>query len=391
MRCRPSRLLLACTLLLLVGCSTRETKEALSKSKDLAAQKRYEEANIVLIEALRAREAKIRTMTEDPGTDSEKIKELTRKVQSDSEILKMERAQVPLYLHLNEAYQVAAVYADIIAGHPGDTSVADELQDKDAKVRLAVVRALGLIGGDAVIDPLTTAAKDSDQDVRSEAVSSLGQIKAPGDDLAKAKAIAAKVVPVLIASLKDSYWFVRSQAAEGLEREKDPGAIQPLLDTVSDPDDNVEGASENALANLCRLPGVNVEIFASHLEDPNSKVAMISAICLAIMKDKRATPVLIKMAASPDVATRLHAVKGLGETGDPSVIPTLRTTLKDPEVNVRGWSIIGLDNLKDTGSIDALKALAADPAQTPHIREFAAAAANHLSTWNANAASTQAK
>ena len=109
------------------------------------------------------------------------------------------------------------------------------------------------------------------------------------------------------------------------------------------------------------------------------------------MKDKRAPPILTQMTASPDVRTRLHAVKGLGETGDPSVIPTLRTTLRDPEVNVRGWSIIGLDNLKDTGSIDALKALAADPNQTPHIREFANAAANHLTALNSSAATSAPK
>jgi HEAT repeat protein len=72
-------------------------------------------------------------------------------------------------------------------------------------------------------------------------------------------------------------------------------------------------------------------------------------------------------------------VKGLGETGDPAVIPTLRQTLQDPEVNVRGWSIIGLDKLKDQGSIPQLKALAADPTQTPNIREFAQKAVDHIS------------
>lgn len=371
--------MLACTLLAIVGCSTRETKQALSKADDLAAQGRYDEANTVLIEALRAREAKIRTGSEDPGTDPEKIKALTKKVQSDSEILKMERAQMPLYLHLGESYQVAAVYADITAGNPNDASIADLLNEKDAKMRLSAVRALGLVGGAPVIDPLTTAAKDSDQDVRSEAVSSLGQIKDP------------KVVPTLISALKDSYWFVRSQAAEGLERDKDISAIPPLLDAASDPDDNVEGAAENALANLCLQPGVSVDTFAAHLADKNPKTEMISAICLAIMKDKRATPILIQMASSPDVPTRLHAVKGLGETGDPSVVPTLRTTLKDPEVNVRGWSIIGLDNLKDTGSIDALRALANDSTQTVHIREFANQAANHLNSLNSDAASSAPK
>jgi HEAT repeat protein len=379
MRCRFSRLLLACTLLALAGCSTRETKQALAQASDLASQQKYEQANAVLVDALRAREAKIRANSDDPGADADKIAALTKKVQADSEILKMERAQLPLYLHLDEASQAAAVDTDINTGHPGDTSLADLLQDKDSKIRTGVVRTLGLVGGAASIDPLIAATKDNDEDVRSEAVSSLGQIRDP------------RAVPPLIHALNDTYWFVRSQAADALEREKDPNSIDPLLDTVSDPDSNVEGAAENALANLAQMPGVSPNVFAAHLNDTNAKIAMISTVCLAIMKDKRATPILIEKAASPDVWTRLHAVQGLGETGDPAVIPTLRTTLKDPEVNVRGWSIIGLDNLKDTGSIDALRALAKDPTQTSHIQEFAQAAANHLASLNSAAASSTPK
>jgi HEAT repeat protein len=376
MRSRFSRLLLACTLLALAGCSSRETKQALAQANDLAAQQKYEEANVVLIDALRAREAKIRAASDDPGGDPDKMAALTKKVQGDSEILKMERAQLPLYLHLDLPNQAAAVETDITAGDPGDNSLAALLQDKDPKVRTDVVRTLGLIGGPAVIDPLITASSDSDEDVRSEAISSLGAIKDP------------KTVPTLIHALNDTYWFVRSQAADALEREKDPSAIVPLLDTVSDTDANVEGSAENALANLCRVPGVLPDLFVSHLNDANTKVALISAVCLAVMKDKRATPILIAKAASPDGWTRLHAVQGLGETGDPSVIPTLRTTLKDPEVNVRGWSIIGLDNLNDTGSIDALRALSVDPTQTPHIRQYAGLAVDHLSALNSAAATS---
>ena len=378
MRSRFRRLLLACLLPALAGCSSRETHEALAKADDLAAQQKYDEANVVLIDALRAREAKIRASEEDPGSDADKAAALARKVKGDPEILKMERAQLPLYLHLDLPNQAAAVYHDIVAGAPDDPTLAGLLGDKDAKVRMDAVRTLGLIGGAASVDPLIVATRDTDEDVRSEAISSLGLIKDP------------KAVPTLIHALNDSYWFVRSQAADALEREKDPSAIGPLLDTVSDPDSNVEGSAENALANLCQLPGVTADVFARHLDDPNAKVAMISTICLAVMKDKRATPILIQKAASPDVWTRLHAVQGLGETGDPAVIPTLRTTLKDPEVNVRGWSIIGLDNLHDTGSIDALKALAADPAQTPHIRQYASLAVTHLNALNAASASSAA-
>lgn len=368
-------ILLACTLLALAGCSTRETKQALAQAESLAGQQKYEDANDVLIEALRAREARIRTNTEAPARQAD-VDALTQKVQADPEILKMERAQIPLYLHLDRSDLAAAVYADIIAGHPDDPVLANLLKDKDAKIRTSAARTLGLTNRPEAIDPLIGAVSDVDSNVRSEAVAALGLIQSP------------KAVPTLIHALGDSYWLVRSEAADALGREKDASAIAPLLDTVSDPDTNVESSAETALVALCHAPGVAAATFAPHLDDANSKIVMISAICLAVLKDSRATPVLVKLAASPDISTRLHAVKGLGETGDPAVIPTLRQTLHDPEVNVRGWSIIGLQNLKDTGSIATLKALSTDPAQTPRIREFAAAAAKQLSALTTSDAST---
>jgi HEAT repeat protein len=362
-------LILACTLLALASCSTRETKQALAQADSLASLQKYDEANLVLIDALRAREAKVRAGLPVPQpTDTAAIDALTKKVEADPEILKMERAQIPLYLQLEKPDTAAAVYADIVVGNPGDPVLAHLLNDKDAKIRTNVARTLGLINKADAIDPLIKAAGDVDQNVRSEAVASLGAIQSP------------RAIPTLIHALKDSYWLVRSEAADALGREKDPSAIEPLLATVSDSYADVETSAETALVNLCDIKGVPASTFAAHLTDPNAKILMISAICLAVRKDPRATPLLIKLAAAPDVPTRLHAVEGLGETGDPAVIPTLRQTLHDPEVNVRGWSIIGLDNLHDVASIPALKALSVDPAQTQRIHEFAKLAVTHLSS-----------
>jgi len=371
-RCFSRNVILAGALLALAACSTRETKEALAQADKLSSQQKYEDANEVLIDALRARETKIRADIEPP-TQQADIDALTKKVQADPEILKMERAQIPLYLQLDRADLASAVYADIIAGHPGDSVLNHLLKSTDAKIRTNAARTMGLTGSVDEVDPLIAAVADVDSNVRSEAVASLGLIQSP------------KAVPTLIHALNDSYWLVRSEAADALGHEKDVSAVAPLLDTVSDPDTNVASSAETALVTLTQAKGVTADMFAAHLSDANPKVVMISAICLAVMKDPRATPVLIKLAASPDVSTRLHAVKGLGETGDPAVIPTLRQTLHDPEVNVRGWSIIGLDNLKDTGSIPALTALSTDQTQTPRIREFAAGAVSHLTSQTAPA------
>lgn len=355
----------ACAAMVLTGCGSKETKEALQKTTALEDQKQFQDANAVLVEALRAREVKIRADNAVPNDPAE-ADALTKKVQSDPEILKLECAQIPIYLHLERADLASAIYSDILDGHGDGTVIYDELHDKDPLMRTGAARVLGLMGRPEAIDALTQATKDEDKDVRRAAVAALGTIKDP------------KTVGPLLAALKDSYWFVRSEAANSLGQERDLRAIKPLLDTVADSDDTVESSAETALLILCRVPGASTDEFAARLNDPNPKIVLISSVCLALLKDHRAIPVLLKLSSAPDLPTRLEAIKALGEAGDPSVIPTLRQTLKDPDVNIRGWSIIGLGTLKDEGSLADLRAIMADTNESPKIQAAAAAAIEHI-------------
>jgi HEAT repeat protein len=356
---------MAALALTLAACANRETSEALKKASALEDQKEYQEADEVLVAALRAREAEIRAKAPAPE-DQIAVDDLTKKVQADPEILKMERAQIPIYLHLQRADLASAVYSDILAGAPNDSVVSDSLQDKDPVVRTGAVRVLGLSGQPSAIELLSEATKDSDRDVRRAAVAALGTIKDP------------RTVPPLISALGDSYWFVRSDAADALGHENDARAALPLLKLVDDSDSTVESSAENSLVTLASENKAPADDLAAHLNDTDPKVVTICAVCLAIEKDQRATPTLLKLATSTDPGTRLHAVKALGESGDPKVIPTLRLCLQDPDLNVRGWSIIGLGKLNDLGSVSTLRAIAADSKQSPNIRNAAAAAADHI-------------
>jgi HEAT repeat protein len=364
---------------LLASCGNRETKEALQKEQALADQKQYEDANKVLLDALQARDIKIRAAANGGSAetlgDQASEDAMLQKVEADPEILKMERAQIPLYLRLDRTDKASAVYVDILAGHPGDTVVFDALQDKDPIIRVGAVRILGLAGKPDAIDALAGMTKDSDQDVRRAAVVALGTINDH------------RTVPPLIAALKDSYWDVRSEAANALGQEQDPLAVKALLDAVSDSDSTVEQSAETALLYLAKHSGGHGDDFFARLNDSNPKVVLVSAVCLGIMKDPRSIPVLERLTASDDQTTRLDAVKALGETGDPSVIQELRITLKSSDVNMRGWSIIGLGNLKDQGSIPDLTALANDPNQPASIQKAAAAALQEITAQGTPSAS----
>ena len=342
----------------LVGCGDRETRKALDESKRLADAKQYDEANEQLVSALRVREEKVRAKYAAPA-DQAALDDVTKKVQSDPEILKMERAQIPLYLKMKRADLASAVYSDILAGAPDDRTVEGVLKDPDPATRQEAVRVLGLTGNASSISALAAATKDSNQDVRRAAVAALGTIKNPA------------AVPPLIEALKDSYWFARSDAADALGRERDGRAIEPLLGMMHDSDKSVVNSAQNALVLLASSPGVSIEPFAARVNDPDPRIVTICAVCLAVQKDKRATPALIKLAASTDADTRLHAVKALGATGDPAGLPVLRQGLHDANINVRGWSIIGLGVMKDQASLPDLRTIAADSQQTADIREAA--------------------
>ena len=362
------------TTVLLSGCGNKETKEALAKAEALEGQQQYQDANNVLVDGLRAREAKIRA---DAGTPADPAAgdALTKKVQADPEILKMESAQIPIYLRLERADLASAVYSDVLSGDPATSVAFDLLRDKDPVIRTGAARILGLAALPAAVDPLIAALKDTDQNVRRAAVVALGAIKDP------------RTVGPLVEALKDPYWDVRSEAANALGQKGQGIAVKPLLGAVTDPDNTVETSAETSLLILCKPPdGIGTpgkapaspDDFAEHLNDSNPKIVLISAVCLAIMKDKRSVPVLLKLVDSSDATTRLDAVKGLGESGDPSVLPTLRQTLKDPDVNMEGWSIIGLGSLKDTESLPDLRAIAADPSQPATIKAAAESAIEHI-------------
>ena len=55
---------------------------------------------------------------------------------------------------------------------------------------------------------------------------------------------------------------------------------------MADEDDNVESSAESALLDLASsAKGIDAQVFASRLNDPNPKIVMISAFCLTRLKD----------------------------------------------------------------------------------------------------------
>ena len=93
---------LVMTGLMLAGCGSRVAKDALEKSAADVQQKDYASANNALVDGLKARENEI-TGPGEPSTDPAVRDALTKKVEADPDILKLERAQIPVYLRMEKA------------------------------------------------------------------------------------------------------------------------------------------------------------------------------------------------------------------------------------------------------------------------------------------------
>jgi len=117
--------------------------------------------------------------------------------------------------------------------------------------------------GEPAVQPLISALKGDDADVRRYVAWTLGKIRDP------------RYVEPLIAALTDKEVKVRHGAVNGLGMFGDPRAIEPLIATINDTDENIRASVVDALGNI-RDPRV-VEPLIAALKDKSSVVRWYSA------------------------------------------------------------------------------------------------------------------
>jgi uncharacterized membrane-anchored protein YjiN (DUF445 family) len=136
------------------------------------------------------------------------------------------------------------------------------LGDKYLNVRESAASALGEIGTSA-IEPLISALRDEDSNVREEAAEVLDKLGwEPKDEKEKAIYLVAKkkwddcvkigipAVEPLIGVLRDEDWRVREAAASVLGKIGDKRAVEPLIAALRDGDSDVREAAASALGEI---------------------------------------------------------------------------------------------------------------------------------------------
>ena len=225
------------------------------------------------------------------------------------------------------------------------------LTDSEARVRRRAALAIGRVGLPAGIQPLVSTLSDPDPDVREMAAFALGLI---GDVVA---------APALTKALEDPSPIVRGRAAEALgqidAKEKD----QVLADARR----QVGDAIGRMVAEYAKTPPVvqlqgDDETWPAAPEAEAFRLGIYALVRLGTY-DPLAAAVL-----GPDgrpLTTWWPVAYAFGRINDKRAQPVLIQLLNGTGKYTPSFAARGLGAIKDTGSVDALIALAGG-ARTPH-------------------------
>jgi HEAT repeat protein len=176
--------------------------------------------------------------------------------------------------------------------------LARELLSDDETRAEAAAAALAQLG-EAAFDAVSPLLKSPDDETRWWAVRAAAAIPGP------------RSASALIAALDDAAPQVRQAAALGLRLHPAAGAATSLIHLLGDSDSLAARLASDALAAL----------------------------------GPAALPELRPAAASPDAATRIHAVRAMALLRAQAAIPDLFVALDDPSTVVRHWAERGLEDL----------------------------------------------
>ena len=233
-------------------------------------------------------------------------------------------------------------------GKIGETAIEpliSALKDNDSNLRKNVTEALGNIEDTKAVEPLIYTLKDSDLNVRKNAAKALRKIGwkpekneigatfwinlEKWDECVKMGAMAVKP---LISALKDKDWNVRKNAARALGEIREP-AVESLISALKDEDWNVRTNAVDALGEIGNTKAVEPLISALKYQDHDMQ--RCAALALGEIGDTRAIEPLISALKDKDKSVRANAAGALREIGDTRAIEPLISALKDEYMYVR--------------------------------------------------------
>jgi HEAT repeat protein len=238
-----------------------------------------------------------------------------------------------------------------------------DLNNKDPKVVLVAIKALGQIGDPRAVGPLIVALKDQNGDVRDAAAKALVQIGAPAveplsmalrDRNGNIRRLAARVLGELSWSPDRgesgaAYWAIKGDWGACV-RIGAP-AVRPLIATLGDQNERSTPAAE-ALVQI-GAPAVE-SLVAALTEERDWHVRQAAARVLGQIGDARSVEPLVAALKDKMDSVCWAAAGALGQIGDARAVEPLIAGLKD-----RGGGMSAAEALGQLGDIRAVEPLVA--------------------------------
>lgn len=224
----------------------------------------------------------------------------------------------------SEVRRAAAGACEARALHACAATLAEWLDDPDARVRALAARVLGATGGSEDVPRLGRMLGDARPPVRREAVLGLEALgRATGD---------AAAVRALITALTDADPIVRERAATALAEIAGPAhergtASTALLGLTRDEAPEVRVAALDALGLLEDPRASSAAVVA--LEDDVVEVRLAALRALTLAPSSIATPALVR-AAEDDERTGRAALAALARTEGPGALDAIVAALSRP-------------------------------------------------------------
>ena len=221
---------------------------------------------------------------------------------------------------------------------PADSLRAAVTAD-DAHVRLAAVRAAGLIGRDDVLPQIIDALADASLTVRAEAAWALGLI---GDPLA---------LPDLNRAAADIRPQVRDAAVAALGHLANDGTA--LLVAADHDSPTTAALAWNSLRNRAtEVAAADLRAaIITGLKRPEADVRWRVLRCAEMVKDSTLVPILAPFILSDHAQVVVHAYRALGQQSGPQVLPAVLAGFEHHK-DFRG-------RLRDRVTINACRAVGA--------------------------------
>jgi HEAT repeat protein len=262
-----------------------------------------------------------------------------------TEIIKAVSLELP---NLSVTHQVQLLSALADRGEPTALPlVINKTKSAEPAVRVAALSALMRLGDASTVDLLAQTAATTDGAEQQAARGSLYRLRGP------------RVDETILANIQSATPAVKVELIRSVGERNITAGVKTLLKTAQDSDAKVRRESLKVLKGVAdpeHLPAlVDLLINAPSKADRDEAEKTVAMVAHKIPdKNRQAQAVLAVLPSVKDVTIRCSLLSVLGKIGDDSALPILRTSLSDPNLEIRDAAIRSLSDWPNAKPADDL-------------------------------------